>query len=853
MHPDLNPLYSLNWKPFVFHQIIYCPTTFYLREAQTHSLHSVFQFFNAYQDIAMPPKSIAILSEGGATNSPAESGNGIQREDNSPGPAVLNQKQTPQEYNGNVQETRRRGGQRISAASARRPGNFRITRLIRNTDKAGQERESEIDLQDPNFAVNFGDYLLHLEDNRITLHARFRNVAGQEAIIPTRMTRNIAQPWGLNRYIPIVDDDRVGIPISFATQAMRSADGLGGVELNEAILDLGVSAENELDLESAQLIADHLGNNVDASNDVYHDVIDVDRQIYTMQQTTLERRYEFPWNLHVDKNWLNQLIRILRGGEEDDVTDEEDFQVQDGGEGSPSSSKTNGNSSGPSESPAPAGPPGKVQEIVFDDDRDLLHLLERSTVKAHKKYQRAIRLMIDTIRKFFPVEGRDVDEIRDRDHIRAAFRDNHPQIQDLLAPSAPYKEIDCHEMIGKILEILWRFEPKDSPLAERDSPLSSPGLSLGRITGNSNQIASMSSVRGNNNTQTAAFINHNGKGSGRSSHTKPSNGKRPRGPSPRRDNDEDDEDGNEHRKRSKIARQYVLKKFVDKNNMAEMKVKAQRAARRADAELKKELAARKAASRAADKHGASTVAKARKPSKDGEYAPPGGKAPPLRSKNPGGARRSDRVRKPTLKAIAPSTSVPQIVIPAPKEPAPNTAAPKKTALKASASTANLRRKTAPQVNLPPKAAPKKTAHKAEAPLSSPDKSSKHATRPSKKRKNSEADYADDESSPTNPTYAWEAERRKQLKRWAKERAEEIQADAVELEELAKLKRSAGKSGSRKGNSKTAGLDMAIGDRPGKPMTRAAWKKNEKGVEKSDGATSQAPPSTERPSKRPRRS
>lgn len=793
----------------------------------------------------MPPKSIAVSSEGGATNSPAESGNGIQqREDNTHDPAALNHEQTPPESNGNVQESCGRGGQRISAASARRPGNFRIARLIRNADKAGQERESEVDLQDPNFAVNFGDYLLHLEDNRIALHARFRNIAGQEAIIPTRMTRNVAQPWGLGHYIPIDDDNGVGISIAFATQVMRSAEGLGGVELNEAILDLGVSAENGLDLESAQLIADHLGNSVDASDNVYHDVIDVDRQIYTMQQTTLERHHEFPWSLHVDENWLNQRIRILRGGGEDDVTDEEDFQVQDGSEGIPSSSRRNRNRSGPSESRAPAGPPGKVQEIVFDDDRDLLHLLERPTVKAHKKYQRAIRLMIDTLRKFFLVEGRDVDEIQDRDRIRAAFRDIHPRIRDLLAPSAPYKEINCHEIIGKILEILWRFEPKDSPLAESDSPLSSPSFSLGGITGNSNQIASMSNVRGNNNTQTAVFINHNGRGSGESSHAKPSSGKRPRGPSSRCG----DEDGNYRRKRSKKNPkvQYVVKELADENNMAEMKVKAQKAARKADAKLRKELAARKAASRAANKHGASTVAKARKPYKDGEYVPPGGKALPLQFENAGGARRSDRVRKPTLKATAPSAKVPQVVIPAPKEPAPKTAAPKKAAPKASVSTANLRRKTVPQVILPPKATPKKIAHKAQAPPLSPDKSIKHAIVASKKRKNSEADYADDESSPMSPTYA-EAERRKRLKREAKERVEEIQAEAEELEELAKQKRSGKKSASG-----PVGSSIFAGDRPARPMTRAAWKRNEKG----EDATTQAPMSMgvdSRPNKRLRRS
>jgi hypothetical protein len=57
-----------------------------------------FNYFNAYHDIAMPPKSIAVSSEGGATNSPAESGNGIQqREDNTHDPAALNHEQTPPE------------------------------------------------------------------------------------------------------------------------------------------------------------------------------------------------------------------------------------------------------------------------------------------------------------------------------------------------------------------------------------------------------------------------------------------------------------------------------------------------------------------------------------------------------------------------------------------------------------------------------------------------------------------------------------------------------------------------------------------------------------------------------------
>jgi hypothetical protein len=79
-------------------------------------------------------------------------------------------------------------GVRIEVTLPPRLGNFRISRLIRNTDKAGQERRSEIFLDDPNFTVDYWDYLLRLDDDALALQGLFRNMAGQDGTVPIRMT-----------------------------------------------------------------------------------------------------------------------------------------------------------------------------------------------------------------------------------------------------------------------------------------------------------------------------------------------------------------------------------------------------------------------------------------------------------------------------------------------------------------------------------------------------------------------------------------------------------------------------------------------------------------------------------------
>ena len=50
------------------------------------------------------------------------------------------------------------------------------------------------DLQDPEFTVNFGDYLLHLGHDPAAWISSFRNMAGREGLVPVRMIQDIHLP-----------------------------------------------------------------------------------------------------------------------------------------------------------------------------------------------------------------------------------------------------------------------------------------------------------------------------------------------------------------------------------------------------------------------------------------------------------------------------------------------------------------------------------------------------------------------------------------------------------------------------------------------------------------------------------
>jgi hypothetical protein len=183
-----------------------------------------------------------------------------------------------------------------------RLGNFRISRLIRNADKSGQERRSEIVLDDPNFTVGYGDYLLRLDDDALALQGLFRNMASQDGTVPIRMTQRVFRPWGLPSRIPL-DRNGAGLPIAFSTRAARNAAEGWGIVRNEALF-----------------VGDP-----DTEEDVKVDILDVDRRLMSLPRRSLEKRYQYPWNLRIDEDALDLAAGKTRPEDlEDEVSGEED-------------------------------------------------------------------------------------------------------------------------------------------------------------------------------------------------------------------------------------------------------------------------------------------------------------------------------------------------------------------------------------------------------------------------------------------------------------------------------------------------------------------------------------------------
>jgi hypothetical protein len=442
--------------------------------------------------------------------------------------------------------SRPQASQKITAArSARGTPNFRIARLIRNFDKVGIERDPEIDPQDPEFTVNFGDYLLHLGHDPAAWISSFRNMAGQEGLVPVRMIQEIHLPWGLPENIQITDDG-VGIPIEFATDDLRNAAPMdhGGILQNKALLvsdgDANV-AVNPLVLDlQAELIA---SGDIDA-NESFRNVLNVERSFRTIHETYLDKRYDYPWNLRISADWLAQRLQIIRGEEaepeeaqaDDAAIVDEDPIINDSQDDSGLPDGSDGQADQDS-SPGAEPAPGSLQAIFDADAATLNDLLARPTVKAHRRYQRAIRLLQTRRDGITGNLGREIDELIDRDRMRAAYRGLHDQIGGFLVLT--FKEDDCHEIISIIIDVLRRFEPEDSPLeaSDPDSPFSPifPG-------------SQNANIRGNNNT-TVLFRG------GRTEPMKvyqkgPRTGKRSRKDSAVNDNNEDeDDDGGPHRKK----------------------------------------------------------------------------------------------------------------------------------------------------------------------------------------------------------------------------------------------------------------------------------------------------------------
>jgi hypothetical protein len=287
-----------------------------------------------------------------------------------------------------------------------------------------------------------------------------------------------------------------------------------------------------------------VGLDLNADNN-FRRVINIESRNEVIYGAFLERRYEYPWDLRICPDWLSQRFRIIRGEEAEQEAQAGDFapipydQNVTHPPDIPEGVQDQQDSPRPRSRPeSPAQPArGDLQVILDADDETLTDILARPTVRAHKRYQRAIAILQTRRDEIMGDLGREIDDVIDRDHTRAAYRGLHDQIGGLLART--FKEIDFNEIVLIIIEVLRRFKPEESPLdaSDPDSPIS-PGFSGGQTA----------NIRGNNNT--TIFFNSYG-GSDKAYQTSTATGKRPRRDCRGRrrgwgdddDGDDDDESG----------------------------------------------------------------------------------------------------------------------------------------------------------------------------------------------------------------------------------------------------------------------------------------------------------------------
>lgn len=151
------------------------------------------------------------------------------------------------------------------------PPNFRIGRLIANTNRPGFPIHETMDIEEPNFKLAVGNYLLYLKDDPFATRSRFRNIAGDAGIIPHRRIQEISIPWGLPMHLPLAEN---GTPIQITL----------AIEPGEHFLDL-------------------------RGNEAWRAVLSVDRHFSRVSAPALNPQWKvnkFPWNLKVDTRWLTQ-------------------------------------------------------------------------------------------------------------------------------------------------------------------------------------------------------------------------------------------------------------------------------------------------------------------------------------------------------------------------------------------------------------------------------------------------------------------------------------------------------------------------------------------------------------------
>ena len=168
----------------------------------------------------------------------------------------------------------------------KKPGNpktFTIVRLIENTDKRGNNIKCAIRLRKHYFDTDFGDFLLDMSGPR-TETAQVRNYAGQERYIPRRMLQSVYQPWDIPSKTKLTYCG-VPLPLAFLNRDMTAEEAAGNVGFEE---------------EEPVMIMDLLHG----SDDQEVQVTDWERKAGKLSLKYLNRQYERPWGILIDRDTL---------------------------------------------------------------------------------------------------------------------------------------------------------------------------------------------------------------------------------------------------------------------------------------------------------------------------------------------------------------------------------------------------------------------------------------------------------------------------------------------------------------------------------------------------------------------
>lgn len=200
---------------------------------------------------------------------------------------------------------------------ARNPSELYIARLIRgmNAGSGAIGLEDGLNIDDPDFNVSYGDYLLYVDfQPQPGAYCLMRNYAGQEAMVPTMMLQQISSPWALRSDVLKAD----GTPLDMAFLEMDSHD-------DEAVD--AIDKKTWQDLECVHVSKNgKMYKSFLLSNEVDELVIvDVERNFATLQKNDLDyiaprfilyRPFKRPWNILVDETKILASDLRYRGGQE---------------------------------------------------------------------------------------------------------------------------------------------------------------------------------------------------------------------------------------------------------------------------------------------------------------------------------------------------------------------------------------------------------------------------------------------------------------------------------------------------------------------------------------------------------